>query len=581
MKTSIVILTYNQLSYTKLCIESIRTFTDPKTYELIVVDNASNDGTQEWLRQQKDIKTLYNECNVGFPKGCNQGIEVASGENILLLNNDVVVTSNWLVQLVKALYSAESVGAVSCVTNNCSNGQQISINYNNMQEMQNFSKDYNFPDPNKWEERLKLVGFCMLIKRQVIREVGNLDDRFSPGNFEDDDLSLRIRLAGYKLLVCTDTFIHHFGGASFKKDPKYAQLLRKNQKKFTKKWGFDPAYSQNVRIEIIDLIQESPTTDLNVLEVGCACGGTLLGIKNRYKNSHLYGIELNESSGKVASIIADVQDINIETDELTYPESFFDFIIFADVLEHMYNPWQALQNMKKHLKSTGKILISLPNIMHYSVLRPLVNGFWTYEDAGILDRTHMRFFTLSEIYKMLLSTGYQLDDFAGTVLSGEPADKLFIERLALVEGNQKVKEQFGIYQYILQASKSKLYDTLHAIQTIKEPNQDDRQMIIKELDEYTTEKIIKLVSMMFEDEEQVELLNMLGVIYFEAGYYDNVIPYLERAHNTDLYNKEAVFNLAYFLNFFSHHEEAEVFEEKLRQLDKESYLALKEAVASL
>lgn len=86
MKTSIVILTHNQLEYTKLCIESIRKYTKKNSYEMIVVDNASIDGTQEWLRQQEDILSIFNDVNLGFPKGCNQGIEVSSGDNILLLN---------------------------------------------------------------------------------------------------------------------------------------------------------------------------------------------------------------------------------------------------------------------------------------------------------------------------------------------------------------------------------------------------------------------------------------------------------------------------------------------------------------
>ena len=83
--TSIIILTYNQIEYTKLCIESIRKFTPKNKYEIIIIDNNSSDGTVEWLKGQSDIKSVYNNKNLGFPKGCNQGIELATGENILLL----------------------------------------------------------------------------------------------------------------------------------------------------------------------------------------------------------------------------------------------------------------------------------------------------------------------------------------------------------------------------------------------------------------------------------------------------------------------------------------------------------------
>ena len=80
--TSIIILTFNQMKYTQLCIDSIRRYTPPGTYEIIIVDNHSTDGTVDWLREQSDIKLLLNAHNAGFPKGCNQGIKLAKGNDI-------------------------------------------------------------------------------------------------------------------------------------------------------------------------------------------------------------------------------------------------------------------------------------------------------------------------------------------------------------------------------------------------------------------------------------------------------------------------------------------------------------------
>ncbi len=107
-KTSIIILTYNNLSLTKGCIESIFKYTEKDSYEIIVVDNASTDDTVAYLKEQKDIKTIFNSENVGFPKGCNMGIQLASKDNdILLLNNDTIVTTNWLKNLKICLESDE------------------------------------------------------------------------------------------------------------------------------------------------------------------------------------------------------------------------------------------------------------------------------------------------------------------------------------------------------------------------------------------------------------------------------------------------------------------------------------------
>ncbi|MEW9123297.1 MAG: glycosyltransferase [Thermotaleaceae bacterium] len=241
MKTSIILLTFNQLHFTKLCVDSIRKYTDEGTYEIIVIDNHSTDGTAAWLKEQEDIQALFNDENLGFPKGCNQGIKLATGDNILLLNNDVIVTPHWLSNLTRCLCSAEDIGAVGAVTNSCSNYQTIPISYKNMEEMIPFAQKHNLSNRSLWEERTRLIGFCLLIKKEVVEKIGLLDERFSPGNFEDDDYCHRIRRAGYRLILCKDTFIHHFGSVSFGKDrEKFGDILSINRKKFMDKWGFDP-----------------------------------------------------------------------------------------------------------------------------------------------------------------------------------------------------------------------------------------------------------------------------------------------------------------------------------------------------
>ena len=245
-KTSIIILSCNTLELLQLCIASIHEYTEAGTYEIIVVDNASEDGSAEWLKEQKDLRCIYNEENLGFPKGCNQGLEIATGTELLLLNSDTVVTKSWLKNLRCALYSSPKVGAVSCVANCCPHNQMIATHYENLEDMQDFAADYNKSNPELWEKRTTLIGFCYLFKREVLEKVGFLDDRFSPGNYEDDDYSLRILRAGYDLLLCRDTFIHHFGKASFKKNlstqnaaemaQRYNSLLERNGDLFEEKW---------------------------------------------------------------------------------------------------------------------------------------------------------------------------------------------------------------------------------------------------------------------------------------------------------------------------------------------------------
>ncbi len=254
--TSIVILNHNLRMYTQNLIESIRKFTIPNTYEIIVVDNGSTDDSLTYLQMQSDVRLIANKQNKGFPKGCNQGIAIAKGDEILLLNNDTLVTPNWLTNLRAALYSAENIGAVGPVANACSNMQQIDIPYKNtispyiMNDVENFAYSYNHSTNSKWYKWMTLVGFCMLIKREVYEKIGNLDEIFSPGNYEDDDYSLRIRQAGYELLLCKDTFIHHFGSSTFgtltaKEVARYNKLNLHNRHVFLQKWHLNERYKRS------------------------------------------------------------------------------------------------------------------------------------------------------------------------------------------------------------------------------------------------------------------------------------------------------------------------------------------------
>ncbi len=454
--TSIVILTYNKLDYTKLCIDSIRTYTKAGSYEIIIVDNASTDGTVEWLKSQPDIRCILNTENLGFPKGCNQGMEIAKGTEILLLNNDTIVTKDWLTNLKKALYSDEKIGAVGPVTNCSVNYQDIEVGYKNVDEMQMFAANYNHTNARQWEEKVKLIGFCILFKRSVLDCIGFLDEQFSPGNYEDDDYCFRMITAGYKILLCNDTFIHHFGNTSFVYNEAYGELLRRNEKKFVQKWGFNAGYSAGIRTDLIELMDKE-NKPCRILEVGCGCGTTLLRIRYMNPQAEIYGVELCQGSAKIAEKLMPVLAENIETMELKFPENYFDYIIFGDVLEHLQNPWQVLEKMKCYLKDDGYFLASIPNIAHYSILHDLLNGRWQYQEAGILDKTHLRFFTWQTIIDMFQGAGYKIVDKRfkriGVSDAARKSHEDFVN--SIVKSYPMVnREEIMAYQYLVKASKA-------------------------------------------------------------------------------------------------------------------------------
>ena len=297
--TSIIILSYNNLNYTKQCLESIRKYTKNENYEIIVIDNNSNEETKNWLKTQYDIKLQLNTYNRGFPGGCNDGIKLANPLNdILLLNNDIIVTHNWLKNLKIALYSNKNIGAVTPITNSSSYWQSIPITYKNLSQMHEFSYKINISNKAKWEERVILVGYSMLIKKEVFDKVGFLDETYFPGNFEDNDYCLRIITAGYKLLLCHDTFVHHYGSASFSINSSYNKILETNKKIFEKKWNINISdiYFNLAYLSVIPKID-----DLKILDIYSNCGVNGLMLKFHRKDLDFYIGNNTDASYNIAS----------------------------------------------------------------------------------------------------------------------------------------------------------------------------------------------------------------------------------------------------------------------------------------
>jgi GT2 family glycosyltransferase/tetratricopeptide (TPR) repeat protein/2-polyprenyl-3-methyl-5-hydroxy-6-metoxy-1,4-benzoquinol methylase len=235
--TSIVVLTHNQLDYTRRCVDSIRQYTD-EPYELVFVDNASTDGTVDYLRSLPGAKVIANAENRGFPAGVNQGMGAATGKQILLLNNDTVVTTGWLRRLLQALYRDPKVGLAGPCSNFVSGEQQVPAGYEDLSGLDGFAWDLAKANDGVVADTDRLVGFCLLIRREVVDAVGLLDERFGTGCFEDDDYCLRALKAGYRAVIARDAFVHHFGGRTFVgSGVNFGALMRHNERLFREKWG--------------------------------------------------------------------------------------------------------------------------------------------------------------------------------------------------------------------------------------------------------------------------------------------------------------------------------------------------------
>lgn len=150
-----------------------------------------------------------------------------------------------------------------------------------------------------------------------------------------------------------------------------------------------------------------------VLEIGCSTGATGANCKEKYPEVVYWGIEPNQDAARVAStridrvLVGMSNDFNL-TEEGIQPGQI-DGVIFADVIEHMYNPWKALADLKPYLAANAEIVTSIPNIRSLWTMNEIASGRFTYQDQGLLDITHIRFFTWSEISEMMRQCGYRIN----------------------------------------------------------------------------------------------------------------------------------------------------------------------------
>jgi GT2 family glycosyltransferase/tetratricopeptide (TPR) repeat protein len=244
--TSIILLTWNQLHYTRKCIESVFEHTG-SPFELIVVDNGSSDGTTEFVQAIDrthtaciGIKVIANAENAGFAKGCNQGLAIFNGDYAVLLNNDVIVTSGWLTRLLQAFDNQPQLGLVGPMTNCVSGPQQVvnpAYDTHDLGGLAQYAEAHAGRYSGQIIRQWRIAGFCMAIKRSVIEKIGGLDERYAIGNFEDDDFCVRAHLAGFKAAAVKDCYIHHYGSKTFSGNKiDYRARMNANWIVFKKKW---------------------------------------------------------------------------------------------------------------------------------------------------------------------------------------------------------------------------------------------------------------------------------------------------------------------------------------------------------
>jgi len=201
---------------------------------------------------------------------------------------------------------------------------------------------------------------------------------------------------------------------------------------------------KNKRDEFLELV---PAGTRRLLDVGCGAGG--LSIQLIEKGIEVVGVEKIEELCSLAKEKLDAVILgDIENLKLNYPEGYFDCIMYADVLEHLIEPLNILEKHKVYLQKDGCVIASVPNARYYKIiLRLILSGTWDYSDAGMLDRTHVRFFGLINIVELFEKAGYEIVEIRRNII----ASRGF--RILNILFFNKLKD-FLAYQYYIKAKKN-------------------------------------------------------------------------------------------------------------------------------
>jgi SAM-dependent methyltransferase len=215
-------------------------------------------------------------------------------------------------------------------------------------------------------------------------------------------------------------------------------------------------YFEHVRPELRVRV---PQTAERVLDVGCGAGGLGAALKAERPGLRVVGLEgFPDAAAEARTRLDEVLEVDLDAiDGLPHPAGAFDAMIFGDVLEHLRDPQRLLRVLLPHLAPDGVLVCSIPNVKHWSVLHPLlVQDRWTYEDAGLLDRTHVHFFTLDEVGTMLDELGLEAVEIGVNDLAPLPAalTPLVDAAVALGAERDETAARLGAYQYLLTVRRS-------------------------------------------------------------------------------------------------------------------------------
>ena len=235
MLCDIIIPVWNQPAFTKTCVDSVLKNTGDVGSRMVIIDNASSEDTRLYLEGVRDespsrVLLIRNEDNLGFVKAVNQGIGASDSPYVCVLNNDVLVMDGWLAEMIKVAGIAHDIGVVNPSSNTLgqrpAKGEPVELYAEKMKSLS-----------GRLVELGAAIGFCMLIKREVIQKIGPFDEVYGMGNFEDTDFSRKAIREGYRVVRACGAYVYHRENTSFDKIKTFDEDFMRNRAIFEFRWG--------------------------------------------------------------------------------------------------------------------------------------------------------------------------------------------------------------------------------------------------------------------------------------------------------------------------------------------------------
>lgn len=256
MKYSIIIVAYKAFDKLEACINSIQKYPPKESYEIIVVDNS-----REMDTKLNGCTVYFPEKNLGYSAGANYGESYAKGEILIFVNPDTLVSEFWCEELQRGLDISEQIGAVGPISNFVAGLQHAN---NHMQQYPDYKKNATMAlrgMAGRYLSTDMLIGFFLMTPKKVFDEIGGFDPDLFLG-CDDLDYSLKLKDAGYKMVIATGVYVYHYGHESFKQNPESAKLIKQTENVYIEKlmkqfdgnpptaeelWGFDMINTQPVK----------------------------------------------------------------------------------------------------------------------------------------------------------------------------------------------------------------------------------------------------------------------------------------------------------------------------------------------